>query len=316
MGMTTDGLIVARAAHFGSCLALFGVLAFERLVAVAEPRGSAVGRAGYEARRRWVSALALPVILVSGIAWFVLVAMAMSGEPPDGAMLKVVWEQTLFGAVCHWRLGFWGVTAAGAAGFGFGGARPALRNKLGWFELAGSGFLLGSLAWAGHGLEGPAWHLLADVGHLLAAGVWPAGLLPLALRLRELRGGEEPERGAALAALVQRFSLVSLVSVGALAATGFVNGWILVGSWANLWEQPYGQWLLAKVILFGVAVAIGAVNLLRLSPRLRAAGAPESAKERAAARLRGNVWVELALGMLIVMVVAVLGLMQPAAGAG
>lgn len=311
MGMTTDGLVVARAAHFGACLALFGVLAFDRLVATAEPRGSAAAEAGYEARRRWCSALALPVILLSGGAWFVLVAMTMSGEPPDGAILKVVWEQTLFGAVCHWRLLFWGVTMAGAAGLGFCGARPALRRKLIWFELAGSGFLLGSLAWAGHGLEGPAWHLPADVLHLLAVGVWPAGLLPLALRLRELRGGAEPERTVAL---VRRFSAVSLITVAVLAATGFANSWVLVGSWANLLEKPYGQWLLAKIILFGVAVGIGAVNLLWLRPRLGAAGAPESEKARAAAGLRRNVWVELGLGMVIVLVVAVLGLMQPAVG--
>jgi len=311
MGMTTEWLTVARATHFGACLALFGVFAFDRLVATAEPRRSAVAEAVREARLRWFSALALPVILVSGIAWFVLVAMSMSGEPPDGAVLRVVWEQTFFGAVCHWRLLFWGVTVTGAVGRRFCRERAAWRKMPGWLELAGSGLMLGSLAWAGHGLEGPAWHLLADVGHLLAAGVWPAGLLPLALRLRELRGGAEPERTAAL---VRRFSLVSLVSVGLLAATGFVNSWVLVGSWANLVEKPYGQWLLAKIILFGAAVAMGAVNLLWLRPRLGAAGAAELEKERAAARLRGNVWVELGLGMLIVLVVAVLGLMQPAVG--
>jgi putative copper export protein len=47
---------------------------------------------------------------------------------------------------------------------------------------------------------------------------------------------------------------------------------------------------------------------------LGAAGAPESEKARAAAGLRRNVWVELGLGMVIVLVVAVLGLMQPAVG--
>ncbi len=310
--MTTELFIVTRATHFGACLALFGVFAYDRLVAAAEPRGSAAVEAG-EVRLRWFSLVTLPVILVSGIAWFMLVAMTISGEAPQWTLLQVVWQETFFGTVCHWRLLFWGVTAAGAVGLFVFGGESAWRGRLKGWVLAGSGFLLGSLAWAGHGLEGPPaqWHLLADVLHLLAAGVWPAGLLPLALRLRELCRSTEPER---MAALVRRFSAVSLGAVTVLGASGLVNSWFLVGSWANLVERPYGQWLLVKIILFGVAVGMGAVNFLLWKSKLCAADAPEAEKKRAAARLRGNVWMELGLGMAVVVVVAVLGLLPPAVG--
>ena len=67
---------------------------------------------------------------------------------------------------------------------------------------------------------------------------------------------------------------------------------------------------LSKIILFCVAVAIGAVNLLRLKPRLSIADAAGSA----AAQLQLNVWLELLLGALIVVIVAILGILPPAIG--
>jgi putative copper resistance protein D len=314
--MTTVLFILIRAVHFGACLVLFGALAFDRLVAVAEPQRSAAALAGSRARLRWISGLTLPVILLSGLAWFVLVAMSMSGQTPDRQILLTVWRQTLFGAVCHWRLAFWGATAGMATVLEFCSLPPSPRNLLTWPELAGSALLLGSLAWCGHGIEGqPAYgHLTADVVHLLAAGIWPAGLLPMAMRLRELCRDNEPDGAINRAALVRRFSAISLIAVGVLAGSGFVNSWFLVGSWENLLERPYGQWLLIKIGLFAVAVALGAVNLLSLKPRLSAVQTSTLEQERAATALRRNVWVELGLGMLIVMLVAVLGLLPPAAG--
>ena len=50
--------------------------------------------------------------------------------------------------------------------------------------------LVTSLAWLGHAGASEdghrPWMLACDVAHLLAAGVWPAGLLPFALLLRRL----------------------------------------------------------------------------------------------------------------------------------
>jgi copper resistance protein D len=192
----------------------------------------------------------------------------------------------------------------------------ARHKHLVWFEFLISGFLLGSLAWAGHGTEGQpnGGHLLADVLHLLVAGLWPTGLLLFALLLRHLRQSADPARGAAIAALLGRFSATSLLSVILLSMTGFVNSWYLVGSWANLFQQPYGRWLILKVALFCSAVAIGAVNLLRLKPRLLKENPSPTEVAAGAASLEFNVWVEVALGVLIVLVVAILGLQPPAVG--
>jgi putative copper resistance protein D len=315
--MTTEWFVIIRAVHFGACLLLFGLFAFDRLVAgAARECGSSVIMQKEERRLgRW-SLVMLAVAMASGAAWFALVTESMSGEPLGAGVLGVVWNQTQFGMVAKLRLVFWLATAAGAVGLASGCAGARGRGRLVWGGLLGSGLLLGSLAWAGHGQVGqPArWHLAADVVHLVAAGLWPAGLLPFALMFRDLGREREPERGMGRGALVRRFSVVSLGSVAVLAATGYVNALYLVGSWENLWGKPYGQWLAVKAGLFICAVALGAVNLLRLKPRLCAENLGGAEKERAAARLGGNVLVELFLAMLIVVVVAVLGLLPPAVG--
>jgi putative copper resistance protein D len=205
------------------------------------------------------------------------------------------------------------VAAAVAILFYFSKSQTTFQRFLIWLEFFFSGALLGSLEWAGHGQETSAWHLLADVWHLLVAGFWPAGLLPFALLLRRLRQARDPAHGHSIAALVRRFSALSLGSVALLAATGFVNSWFLVGSFSNLIEQPYGRWLLAKIILFCFAVAIGAVNLLRLKPRLLIESSEAQSSEATVARLQFNVQLELAIGTAIIIVVAIIGILPPSA---
>ena len=190
--------------------------------------------------------------------------------------------------------------------------KTSLQKILIWLQLFFSGALLGSLAWAGHGLENSRWHLFADVLHLLAAGFWPTGLLLLALFLRKLRQVPDLAQWQSIAALVRRFSALSLGSVALLATTGFVNSWFLVGSFSNLLEQHYGRWLLAKIILFCFAVTIGAVNLLRLKPLLLIEDSQAQNFETTVAQLQFNVRMELILGTAIIIIVAILGILPPA----
>ena len=316
--MTTEWFMLTRAIHFGACLLLFGMFAFDRCMAV-----SAVSRGPSETAGYWASLvdlfrwIALPVILLSGMVWFVLVAATMSDLPMTQALqpkiLKMVWSQTVFGTVWQFRLVCWFVSVTLAVAGSLLRSRPIFRAKLTWVELLFSGGLLGSLAWAGHGQEGqPAGlHLLADILHLLVAGIWPAGLLPFFLLLRKLRQTPESTGWQSIALLVSRFSAFSLGSAALLAMTGFVNSWFLVGSVPNLFQQPYGRLLLFKIVLFGVAVGIGATNLLRLKPRLVADTSPGRRAQLTCAQLQFNVQMELFLGMIIVVVVAILGIMPP-----
>ncbi len=311
--MITTWLIVARALHIGACLLLFGIFAFDRLVA---PAVTTDTRATTNSDR-WFNAgsftlLLLTLILFSGILWLVCVAMIMSGQPLGWGILKTVWSHTQFGTVWQVRSCVW-LAAAIIAGLFCSLKRLAIvRSIMIWLQLLQSGALLGSLAWAGHGSETSGWHLCADVLHLLVAGLWPVGLLPFLLSLQNLRRGAGPLPVNAIAALVQRFSAVSLASVALLSLTGLANSWFLVGSFANLFNQTYGHWLLLKLVLFLGAVAIGAANLLRLKPCLALETGETQKHEAACRQLQFNVQVELLLGVVIVVVVAVLGFLPPA----
>lgn len=310
--MTSTWFILARAIHFGACLLFFGTLAFDRLVV------DGISRAGpdevmayWRSRVRFFSLILLPVILLSGILWLALVSGNISGQPLTMKILEVVWTRTQFGTVCFWRSIFW-LAAVIVVGFSvFLKSSSAFEEILAWLQLIFGGCLLGSLAWAGHGQESSLWHLSADVLHLLVAGCWPAGLMPLFLCLRKLRPATEAANLEPTVLLVRRFSAFSLVSVALLTATGLVNSWFLVGSLANLSEQVYGRWLLLKIVLFGLSVSIGAVNLLILRPRLSSEN-PAAEKKVAAVRLECNVQMELLLGAVIVIVVAILGILPPA----
>jgi putative copper export protein len=59
-------------------------------------------------------------------------------------------------------------------------------------------------------------------------------------------------------------------------------------------------------------VAIGAVNLLRLKPRLKIKNAQMQNVEATAVQLQFNVQAELFFGIAIVIVVAILGILPPA----
>ncbi len=97
---------------------------------------------------------------------------------------------------------------------------------------------------------------------------------------------------------------MSLGAVSLLAATGMANAYFLVGSFERLTGSVYGRVLIVKVALFAMATALGAWNLLVHKPRMEMEG---SALES----VRWNVWVEVALGTLIVGAVAILGTLPP-----
>jgi putative copper resistance protein D len=316
---TTICFMAARAVHFGACLLILGVWTFDRIVIAAVIRKQSIVVVRFwERTARWLMWLALPAALISGIAWFAFVAINMSGLPPQEALrppvLRLVWSQTEFGGVWRLRSAFWLASTLAATWIFFLPARGRLRSALIWLLTMIGALLLGSLAWSGHGQFGQPvrWHLLADSLHLVVAALWPTGLLPLTLLLLCLRKTPAPERSAALSLLVNRFSAMSLVSVGMLAATGIVNSCYMLQSVSDLIFSLYGRVLLLKIALFCLMIGIGAFNLLCLKPHISAGGDLGcEATRKHAARLQVTIGAELFLGMAVVLVVALLGLIMP-----
>jgi putative copper resistance protein D len=75
-------------------------------------------------------------------------------------------------------------------------------------------------------------------------------------------------------------------------------------------ETDYGRLLLLKIALFLIMVAIAAVNRLHLTPRL-VQGADSATTADALRQLRRNASLEVAIGAIIIAVVAALGTNPP-----
>jgi putative copper resistance protein D len=291
----TAWLAAIRAVHFACCLLVGGVWAFDRLVAAGTP--------GWRRLATGLLWTATPIAFLSGAAWLVVVAADM-GDVPVGdvfrsGVMRTVWTQTRFGTAWQVHAAFW---VAGVISL----TLWSLTGRGRWPGLACAGGLVGGLAWAGHGSTGPApvWHMTADVTHLLASAVWPAGLVPFALLLRRVAAPPDPDRRAVVHRLTRRFSAASLTAVALLTATGLLNSWCLLGSIGNLLTTPYGRMLLVKLVLFTTMVGLGAFNLLVLSPRL-----PNG--DAAVGHLRVTVTVEMVLGVGVIVAVGLLGMMEP-----
>lgn len=129
----------------------------------------------------------------------------------------------------------------------------------------------------------------ADVLHLIAAATWFGGLVGLVLSLRALAGRE-----VVAATTLARFSTLAGGLLLAVAVTGTLLGWRIVGSWSGLVETRYGWLLLAKVAIALVVAGLGGWNRWRTLPAVaRAVGFGD--RERAAATVTRTVRVEAVL---------------------
>ena len=177
--------------------------------------------------------------------------------------------------------------------------------------------LLVALAFAGHAsaADGSAFVLQvsSDALHLLTAGFWLGGLLPLALLLRRSQQTIAVDSYASARIATQRFSALAMASVALLIASGGYNAWNLVGGFAPLFGTAYGHLLLLKLALLLPLLAVGAMNLLRLKPRIleTSANRPEEIAVHFKLLWR-NVIIETAFGIAILLVVGYLGVTPPA----
>lgn len=312
-----DPLIVARAVHFAATLSVAGAAFFQ--VFIAGPALRAGGsRSALPAIVRlqlaYIAWVALVLCVISGAAWLVITAQSMSGADLGDVfsedVLGTVLLQTGFGQDWIARFALVVLLAVMMA--------PLLsprQPKPAWINVAVVALaagLAGSLAWAGHaigaeGIEGIV-HPAADFVHLIAAAAWVGTLLPLALLL-SAAGNDAATIAVARIATI-RFSTFGIGSVGTLLITGSINTWYLAGSIAALTETNYGRLLLLKIALFLIMVAVAAVNRLHLTPRL-VQGAANPTTSDALRQLRRNASLEVAIGAIVIAVVAALGTNPP-----
>lgn len=147
--------------------------------------------------------------------------------------------------------------------------------------------------------------VLFDYLHLLAAAFWVGGLFHFALAFPIfMHSLSSRERRLTLSRLAPRFSMLAGISVCVLIITGLYSALVQVGDIQSL-ITPYGLTLLAKVFLTIPLLLLGALNLLRVKPRLRS-------EEKAGEQMKQLVTAEALLAMLILLSVGFLTSLEPA----
>lgn len=307
-------LIAARFLHFAALVTAMGAsLSLSGSASARVPAAQTLESWALRALTICAALILLTTLLLLGATAANLVGEAQGAW--DQATLTTILAETEFGRVWSIRM----VTAillAGVVAHAWLARRRALSN------IALSVLVIGltaSLALTGHAAAdgGPGgWvHRLADGAHLIAAGVWLGALPPLLLSLRLTASGEPVAAALAVNRLVG-FHAVGLGAVLTLALTGLANSWFLVGFSSSSLATPYGMLLLGKVAIFAAMVALAANNRLRFVPTLAAALGDPGRTRLAARRLRVAISLEWLLGLLLLAIVAILGVLEPARAAG
>jgi len=307
------GLVVARLLHYAAVTTLAGV-SFFPLYGYADAEPIMVFR-----WRQGVLLAAAVAALLSGVLWFVFSVANMSGTLADVADREVLWtvlNETTFGRVWTTRLVlsiiivglFWKRVVSK-----FGPRRDMIAPVL-------AAVLIISLAGVGHsqideGVEGII-HVASDAAHLLAAGAWLGGLVPLGyiLLLHGQESGGSAQRSD-LDEILPRFSGMGYVAVAMLIGSGLLNGWFLIGNVSGLLATPYGQLLIVKLVLFAGMLALAVSNRFWIVPSLTKARTDDpNGLTDWTGKLRNHVLGEQFLGLMVLLVVSVLGTMRPAIG--
>jgi putative copper resistance protein D len=315
-------LIIARWVHWTACL-LLGSSQFFRLWLLPRnetTKGSRIPPWLDEFRSRLgaLAGVTWAIALLSLMLWFGLTAWDMLGSDAglDLSSLGTVATQTQFGRISLAR-----VVVLAVAGLCLFTARAepvampdhprtAAAMALVLVNLVTLG--LTSHAAAAPGAAG-IFRFFVDAVHLVAASIWPGGLVCFALLLRcALRSRPLPLVTVAATA-THRFSTFSLAAVGVLSGTGLTMSFFFLHRVHDLWTSPYGRLLSAKILLFFGMLAIGAWNLVVLRRKLGRQSQRGHSGQAAstACTLFRNVLCEIVLGIIVLLIVAALGITGP-----
>jgi putative copper resistance protein D len=290
----------ARWIHFGSVMLLFGASLFPFYAAPA--MSSWPPCAGARSAFRAAALIAF----LSGIAWAATSLVNITGDVGslfDRDAVSGFLFDTGFGKV--WALRLFLLLALLAVALVAGG-HLAVRNFATALLALLSGFLLVSQAWLGHaaatlGVE----RLVVMAGyalHVLGAGAWLGGLVPLWVMLRG--PSADGARDGSVAFALYRFSTLGMFAIAMILAGGLINAWARWSSSDALLASAWGRVLIFKVLGFLVLVVLAAVNRFILMPRL-------AANTSVRLRLTRNVVVEQGAGLIILAAAAILGILPP-----
>ena len=181
-----------------------------------------------------------------------------------------------------------------------------------------AGAFVAALAFSSHAAAGEGWLLTGQLGayalHLLAAGTWLGGLPAFAIFLASIMRIDRSWAAVGCKEATRRFSLLGLVCVPVVLATGLFNAWNLVGALPPLLGTLYGQLLIVKLAILLPLFGVAAINLGKLKPRIlalehRLVSPPMGKLLR---RLKRNVKTEAVIGAGVLLVAGFLAVTPPA----
>jgi len=301
---------VARWLHLVSSILLVGGAAALLLAGPSDRPTARRWEAWVMTACRALVAVALGSALVAVAAQAALLEDRAAAAVEPAALARLL-LQTQAGAVWLVRGGLLFLLGA------FVVVRADLSDRTDWRAARGEVALLGLAA---VGLIAAASHaaavepdtataIAADVGHLVASGLW-VGALPALARLFGLAGREAGADARPHAVLVaRRFSGVALGLFVVVLVSGMWNTWFQVGSVAGLLGTRHGRLLLVKLAVIVAMVGLAALNR-RLLPAL--AGDAATVGRPAMRRLSRLVAGEAVLALVVLGIVAAMSVTPPA----
>jgi copper transport protein len=298
---------IAASAVFGALLSW--QIVFRPLFGRSNP--AALPLASARARRL---ALASALILVVGTVYM---AVAQASDAADLPMWGV-FGQPLFDLLSRGRFAALWWTRLALASIALGVlAWRGVRRWPGQLALVATGLALLTSSLNSHGaalLSGAYLGVAVDWLHFMAVAAWIGGLLSLMYVLPVAVHGSQGSGDRVLSRAVARFSNLALAAVGVIALTGTFQAWLEVGSWEGLVQTAYGLSVTVKIGLLALMLAFGAFNLLIVRPGFArmAANGSAAAASSLARRFSSAVRVEVALGLVVLLVAAILTGLSPA----
>jgi putative copper export protein/mono/diheme cytochrome c family protein len=270
---------ITRGVQMAALVSLFGALLFRAVIA---PR----------LKLQRLIAASLVVALLAACVWLLIetaVIAGTSGLPAAIEALPAVAGDTRFGHALLLRLGLLLVTGT------------LLRRR--WPPTVLAALALVLQADMGHaaamGGRLGAGVATSEAFHLLAAGIWLGGLMPLYIATGRLPAAEAGR-------IALRFSPVALSAVLVIAATALVQVETLVGGLPGLLGTAYGRVALLKLGLFIALLIVALINRFRLAPALETGQARE-----AKAHLLLSLTIEASLGLAVVLAAGALASLPP-----
>jgi copper transport protein len=163
-------------------------------------------------------------------------------------------------------------------------------------------------------LSGAYLGIAADWLHFLGVAAWIGGLLSIVYILPTAVRASQATGDRVMAKAVARFSTLALVSVIVIVVTGTFQAWLEIGSWEGLVQTAYGLSVTAKIGLLIVMLVLAGFNLLIARPGLAqmAASGSAAAASTLARRFSFAVRAEVAIGVVVLVVAAILTGISPA----